>query len=177
MRISHALIGIALVFLTGSCYGEISDRVLDAETGQPIEGAVVLVQWTVTKGMPGITYNEVYKIIEEETDKNGRFTISGIYNPLVNPPYIVIYKAGFVAWRNDFIFPGWEKRTDFKYENGLVIKLEKFKEGFSYEEHHGFMDLGIIGASLERTPKFNKALSIELSKALRQIENKKRKNN
>jgi hypothetical protein len=48
-----------------------------------------------------------------------------------------------VAWRNDFIFPGWKKRTDFKYQSDIVIKLEKFKEGFSHEEHLGFIELGV----------------------------------
>lgn len=174
MRQSYTLIGIALVVFTSSCYGEITGRVVDAEKGRPIEGAVVLVQWTVTKGMPAMTYHQLDKIIEVETDKVGKFTISGAYNPLVDPPDIVVYKAGFVAWRNDFIFPGWKKRSDFQYQSGVVIKLEKFREGYSYEEHDSFMNYGIIGASLERTPKFNKALGIELDKALREIEKKKR---
>jgi hypothetical protein len=45
--------------------------VQDAETGAPIEGAVVFVEWTKTKGLPGLTSTKVYKIVEVETDKDG----------------------------------------------------------------------------------------------------------
>jgi hypothetical protein len=48
-----------------------------------------------------------------------------------------------VAWRNDFVFPGWKERTDFKYQNDMVIKLEKFREEFSHKEHLDFIGYGI----------------------------------
>jgi hypothetical protein len=161
-----------LFFISCTCYADITGTVVDSETGQPIDEAVALVEWTAKKGLPGLTYHETYKVTEAETDRNGRFKVPGTYNPLVDPPTVVIYKAGYAAWRNDFKFPGWTKRTDFRYQNGIIIRLEKFKERFSHEEHHSFMSYGIIGASAERTPKFNKALGTELEKALREIEKK-----
>jgi len=170
-------LGILLMIIVGfhsGCFGEITGRVVDAEMGLPIEGAIVLVQWTVTKGLPGMQYHEVSKIVETETDREGNFAISGTHNPLANPPEIVIYKVGYVAWRNDYIFPGWEKRSDFKYRNGMVIALKKFQDTFSHEEHHSFMGYGIMGSSFERTPKFSKVLNHELNKALREIEQKKK---
>jgi hypothetical protein len=163
-------------FLT-SCYGEMSGIVIDAGTGKPIEGAVVLVEWTKTKGVPGQTYHEVYKIVETETDKEGKFTVSITYNPLVDPPVIVIHKTGYVAWRNDYIFPGWEKRKHFQYQRGILINLEKWKEEYSYDQHHSFMGHGVIDADISVAPKFNKLHSMELRNALIEIEKKKQQKN
>ncbi|MBI5748932.1 MAG: carboxypeptidase regulatory-like domain-containing protein [Nitrospinae bacterium] len=174
MRIKYASFLIVLCFLTTGCYATITGAVVNAETGEPIEGAVVLVEWTKTKGLPGMVYHEVYKIIEVETDKDGKFTLSGTFSPFVNHPDVVVYKAGYVAWRNDFIFPGWKKRTEFKYQNNQIVKLEKWKEGYSYEEHHSFMTYGIMGDSLDKTPKFSKAASEESKKAQQEVNKKKR---
>jgi len=122
------------IFLT-SCYGEMSGTVIDAETGKPIEGAIVLVEWTKTKGL-GLTYTESYKVVETVTDKEGKATISGIFNPLINPPHLTIYKKGYVAWNNEYIFPDYKKRTDFVWTKGYLFKLDKFDEGiYSHKEH------------------------------------------
>ena len=110
--LKYAFIVLALIFLTAGCYGEITGTVIDAETGQPIEGAVVLVEWTVTKGL-GLTYTQSYQVIEVVTDKDGKATVSGVFNPFVNPPHVTIYKKGYVAWNNEYIFPDYKKRTDF----------------------------------------------------------------
>jgi len=143
MRIICSLLLLTSILTTSGCYAEMKGIVLDAETGVPIEGAVVFVEWTRTKGLPGLTSTKVHKILEVETGKDGKFAISGTLSPFANPPLAVIYKRGYVAWRNDFIFPGYKKRTDFKYQKDMVIKLEKFQEGFSRKEHISFIGHGI----------------------------------
>ncbi len=174
MKVKHLVFAVMMLFLSTGCYGEMTGTVVDTETGKPIEGAVILAQWTKTKGF-GLTHHVVHKIVEVETDNNGKFTISGTYDPFVDSPEVVIYKAGYVAWRNDFIFPDWERRTDFKYRRGITIRLERFKESYSKEQHDYFIGSGIIGASFERTPKFS-AISIMTSKeAQQEIEEKKGK--
>jgi len=177
MKPKHALLMMILVFLTNGCYGAISGTVVDATTGKPIEGAVILIEWNIAKGLPGMTYHEAYKVIEGETDKDGKFALSGTYNPLVDPPYVVVCKDGYVAWRNDYIFPGWGKRTDFKYKRGIIIKLDHFDEGLSHDEHHSFMRTGLIGASIDKAPKYNEVESIEFQRALREIEKKRKEEN
>lgn len=157
MWIKHVIFVIAIIFLTTGCYATITGTVVDAETGQPIEGAVVLVQWTVTKGL-GLTYHERYKVIEVITDKEGKFTVSGVYNPLVDLPEVVIYKKGYVAWRNDFIFPNYEKRKDFKWRNNYVFKLEQFKKGYSHSKHIDFINTAL---SLNSSSKLVQAYSWE----------------
>ena len=166
MKLWHILLAISLVFLTTGCYANITGKVIDAETGQPIEGAVVLVEWTVTKGMPGMTYHESYKVIEVLTDREGRVTISGVVNPLVDPPDVTIYKKGYVAWNNLFIFPDYRKRKDFKWQNNYVFKLEKFKPEFTYSAHTLFMH-GVILSSMatEKKKLMNRAIEWEEYKA------------
>lgn len=134
------LILAVTLFSTTSCYAEITGNIVDAETSQPIEGAVVLVEWTITKGL-GFTYTESYKVIEVVSNKEGKITIAGnIVNPFVNPPHITVYKKGYVAWNNEYIFPDYKKRTDFKWKNRYVFRLERFKEGYSLIDHESFID-------------------------------------
>lgn len=137
MHIRYLLV-ILMLFLAAGCYATITGTIVDTETGQPIEGAVVLAEWTVTKGV-GLTYTDPYKVIEAVTDKEGKVTISGVFNPLVNPPRVTIYKKGYVAWNNEYVFPKWEKRKNFEWMEGTIIKLEPFKEIYSRSEHVYFL--------------------------------------
>lgn len=139
MRPICAVLIISIVLITGSCYAEITGTVLDGETGQPIEGAVVLVEWTKTKGLPGLTHTKPYKVFESVTEKNGTFALKKVLNPLVNPPRITIYKKGYVAWNNEYIFPGWVKRENFKLTEGMIIRLEHFKKEYSRADHVYFL--------------------------------------
>jgi hypothetical protein len=117
----------------------ITGTVVDAETSTPIEGAVLLVEWTKTKGVPGMSATEVYKAIEAVTDKDGKFFISGLHDLFVNPPRVTIYKKNYVGWNIEYIFPNYRKRTDFKWEEGIVIKLEPYKEEYSRTDHVFFL--------------------------------------
>lgn len=139
MRIKLLILIISIHLCMTGCYSEITGKVVDADTGKPIEGAVVLVEWTITKGL-GHTSTESYKVIEAVSDKDGHVTISGnIANPLVNRPRMTVYKKGYVAWNNEYIFPNWGKRKDYKWSDGLIVKLEPFKKEFSRADHVYFL--------------------------------------
>ena len=58
MKFITPCLAILLVFMVTNCSAEITGTVVDAETGKPIEGAVVLVEWTMTKGVPGMSHTE-----------------------------------------------------------------------------------------------------------------------
>ena len=139
MRLIIAVSIIILVLVAGSCYAEITGTVIDAETGQPVEGAVMLVEWTKTKGIPGLTHTKPHKVFESVSEKNGTLTFKKVLNPLVNPPRITIYKKGYVAWNNEYIFPGWIKRDNFKLADGMIMKLEHFKKEYSRDDHVLFL--------------------------------------
>lgn len=108
------VLAIIAVFYTSKIYLPIIGTVIDAESGRPIEGAVVLAQWTKTHGF-GEYYHTVYKIEETQTSNDDKFTIAGANNPFVDVPILVIYKKEYIAWRNDILFPDFAKRTNYGF--------------------------------------------------------------
>jgi len=168
MKLRQIFIGIIFLLFLGAtgCESEITGIVVDAETGQPIEGAVILVEWTKQHGF-GLTYTESYKVVEVVTDKEGKASIEGVSSPFVSAPRVTIYKKGYVAWNNEFIFPDWKKRTDFKWGNNYVFKLEKFKPEYSYDKHTFFIHRAILfGTAGEKKQLIQKAYDWEDYKAL-----------
>lgn len=130
---------ILVVLLMTGCYLPMSGRVIDAETNQPIEGAVALVEWTKTHGI-GEHWTESYKVAEVVSDKDGKVSLPGCYSPFVRPPDVTIYKKGYVAWNNYYIFPNSVHRTDFEWGSGYVFKMEKFLSTYSHLDHMLFVD-------------------------------------
>ena len=176
MRILYLLLGIGMLVMVPGCYAEMTGTVVDSETGVPIEGAVVLVEWTVTKGVPGLMVTESYKVVEAVTDREGRVYISGEFNPSVNPPYVTVYKAGYVAWNDEFIFPDYKKRTDFKWQRDYLFKLEKFRSEYTYDAHTMFIHGAIhSGMAIGKKDLIKGAIEWEESKAFEERRNKKAK--
>lgn len=135
-------------------YADITGKVVDAETSEPIEGAVVLVEWTVTKGLLGMTNTESLKVVEAVTDQEGRFNIDDkVPEPepdyrlmaisKVNPPEVTIYKRGYVAWNNEYIFPSYKKREDFKWQTYNLYRLVRFKDEYDLDAHISFIHMAI----------------------------------
>jgi len=144
-----------------------SGTVIDAETGKQIEGAVVLVEWTKTKGF-GLTRTESYKVVEVLTDKDGKFKVSGVIDPFVDP-HLTIYKKGYVAWNNDFTFPDYKKRINFKWGGTQLIRMEKFKETYSHKQHVSFIrDCINNELAYNEKAKFREAFSWEIDLAIKE---------
>jgi hypothetical protein len=121
LKIAAIVITLASAFYFFlSFIGRMTGTVVDAETGKPIEGAVVLVEWTMTKGL-GLTHTTSYKVTEMVTDNDGRFTVYTVPNPLVNAPDITVYKKGYVAWSSRWIFPNYDKRSDYSWRTGYFF--------------------------------------------------------
>jgi hypothetical protein len=157
MKAIASFFSILLIFLVGICSAEITGVVVDAETGKPVEGAAVLVEWTITKGLPGLSHTESYQVYETNTDNNGKYTIPRIINPLVHSPNITIYKKGYVAWNNKLIYPDYKERGNFVLKDGSIYKLEKFKTTDNYRDHQAFVDDVIhVGLATEKKQNFLK---------------------
>ncbi len=165
MRIRNALfIAFCLLSVTG-CYATITGTVVDGDTGQPIEGAVVLAEWSITKGL-GLTYSKSHEVVEAVTDKEGKVTISGLFNPFVNHPSLTVYRKGYVAWNNQYIFPDRKRRLDFKWSNDYVFRLEKFRPEYSYDKHTSFIHtITLSGMADEKKVLMKKAYTWEEQKA------------
>jgi len=165
MKFIKTLSNVLTLLLLSGCYSGISGKVVDGVNGNPLEGALVLTQWTTTSGLPGLTHHSVYKIEETETNKEGKFSISGVYNPFVDPPAMVIYKKGYVPWRNDMDFMNhtWERYDDIIWKNGITYRLEHWKSEYQILRLDSFVGHGIIGSSFNITPIYSKIMS-ELSR-------------
>jgi hypothetical protein len=150
----HTIILLTFLLQCSGCYPRISGKVVDGVNANPLEGAVVLAQWTKTHGFPGLTSHSVYKIEETETDKEGVFSIAGVYNPFVDPPRMVIYKKGYVPWRNDmnFMNPTWKHYEKNIWQDDMTYRLDHWKDEYSKMMLDDFIDIGIDVSS--KVPKF-----------------------
>jgi len=166
---------IAILFQLTGCYSGISGKVVDGVTGMPLQGAIVLAQWTKTHGMPGLTSHSVYKIEETETDKEGMFSLSGVYSPTVNGPAMVIYKKGYVPWRNDMTFEKMETYDKVIWQDNMTYKLEHWKKEYSKERQSLFLGHGIMGIDFDKVPKFSAIKSAISKEAQAEVDAKKNK--
>ena len=113
----HSATAIAASFCLASCavtyqFAPIEATVVDAETGVPIEGAVVTANWELVKGsLDGPRYFGQLDVKETVTDKNGRFRFEGFTKEdssgaelRESDPQILIFKAGyeFQRFTNDY---------------------------------------------------------------------------
>ncbi len=158
MKIKSILLLLASLLISTGCYGygTLKGKVVDAETGEPIEGAVAMAEWTKTKGF-GNTYTVSAKVVEAISDKEGNFELGGCLSPFVNEPSLTIYKKGYVAWNNKYLFPDWIKREGFQWNSGNVFRMERFKKNHSYIQHESFIYNVAISGLLEHKKKFVKS--------------------
>jgi hypothetical protein len=112
--------------------GPYKGRVIDAETGQPIQGVVVLGVWYTSAAGPGGGSHTYHDAAETVTDKDGNFEIKGLGLKImttVKPINVVIFKAGYeylgmtpwASFRIDEIY-----RKMIKWDgNRAIIPLKK----------------------------------------------------
>ena len=80
--------------------GPYRGKVVELETGKPIEGAVVAAEWTIE---PFVHTERICDAKETLTDKNGEFELpkgSCTSHPLAQMygPYVVIFKPGYLGY-------------------------------------------------------------------------------
>jgi hypothetical protein len=142
MKLFQMFILVSAIYCLNGChtgYSGITCTVIDAETQQPIEGAIVLVEWTKSHGY-GLTTTKSFKVSEVISDNSGIVKLPGISDNFVNAPDVTLYKQGYVAWNSNFIFPpGYTKRTDFSWKDGCVFRMARFKPEYTFRDHTSFI--------------------------------------
>lgn len=153
MRRKTMIYGIMVIWLLGIVWFESFEKsddatptvvVVDAETNQPIEGAVAIAIWRRI-ALIGAPFweggSEVPRRIEEVvSDKEGKIFIKGFWpwgEKKRKNPHLTIYKPGYVCWDQERIFPKG-RRTDFD-EHHRTVKIEKWKEWYSFDDHDSFV--------------------------------------
>lgn len=134
----------------------IKGKVVDQDTGKPIEKAAIYIHWWKEKGMPGLSHSANIETAETVTDDKGAFEIPK-YSTLVNEFRMAVYKKGYVCWSSQWMFPSYEKRKEFSLRDGVVIQLEQFTDKHSREKHADFT----IRAAIWSTGVFSEAIEQE----------------
>lgn len=175
MKSFRAVLFFTILVLVSGCshYSDISGKVVDNATGKPIKGAVVVAQWTNTRGIPGMQYHNLHRIVETLTDKEGKFSISGTSGFIINPPEMIIYKEGYTPWRNDQIFPSCNIVKNHEWFSYMTYKLDVFTDKYTFEQLYSFLDAAIMGSGGPETPTFNDLHHKISVKRTQEIENKK----
>lgn len=97
-------LSIMLIFFNTSCYsvvridGPYEGRIVDAETGKPLEGVVVLGVWYKEAPTVAGAVSSYYDARETITDKSGNFKIPGKGLKILSnvaPMDVLIFKAGY----------------------------------------------------------------------------------
>ena len=140
LMLFRGLVAMAAMTSLSSCavtyqFDPIEAWVVDAETGKPIEGAVVTANWELVKGsLDGPRYYGQLEVKETVTDKNGRFFFEGFSRDddswaelRESDPQVLIFKAGYEYQRfsNDYRDggSGLKKLRRTAAVNGKTVKL------------------------------------------------------
>jgi hypothetical protein len=108
-------------------------RVIDADTGQPVKGTVVVADWKLYGGGIGHGGHRKSLFVEETvTDRNGELTF-GKWGPKQRPayaildtaPWLLIFKSGYQHrfLSNEADSNGAGRRSDW---NGRTVELKRF---------------------------------------------------
>lgn len=131
--------------------GPYSGTVIDSQTGEPIEGASVLVYWT--KGVPYVfkMRSEVIAAKLLYTDRKGTYHISRFLPNLglqgvLESTNIIIYQPGYQAYtiRTSHDSP-YEKPDSTLKEKDNIVKLDRIPPNFSHKEHYEKIDHALWG--------------------------------
>jgi hypothetical protein len=119
LMLAMAFIVLMLVMSASSFSYTYKGRVVDAETKEPIEGAVVVAHWNKEKGYFIETVQYLKDVKETLTDKNGEWKIKGpkghvsgdpLYVIVSHIPFVyytlkpnfIVFKPGYCSWPRGF---------------------------------------------------------------------------
>ena len=151
-----SLTHILIIFVTVICFFSInpiahaktfSARVIDADTQEPIEGAVAVVYWHEARRTSiGDLSTRLKDVKETLTDKNGEWSVTGpaggentisSYLSLITgmyytrEPEFIIFKPGYCCWPEGFAIDACSEKLNpegnGKIREGNIIELLKLR--------------------------------------------------
>ena len=126
--------------------GPFTGKVVDSQTGDPIEGANVLVYLEGHFPVPPEGYDKVLAVKMVYTNKAGRYEIPATVVPLdllslYEDTRLIIYQPGYqahIAWQDS-----GRPSSSFK-KSGYIVKLDRIPPNFNYKAH-GERIAGFLG--------------------------------
>ncbi len=176
LRSSLVLVLLMLVSFAqvrGACAGDYHGQVVDAETGKPIEGAVIVVEWHKKPKISMSDINYFHNARETLTDADGKFVMDsspGIdWNPFtyIQEPRIIAFYPGYRPFTPAHtevieVKDGVKTRDILEaFERGVVVKLRKLssdQESRRYADTSGF---GPIMAPYTVIPNFHRLINVQ----------------
>jgi len=162
------LLVVVLLLATASaaCSTTLRAKVLDAQTGQPVVGAVVVGVWTRTVGFVHHDH-ELVGVRETITDTRGRFVLERLRGSVLfgaDNESVTVYRPGFLAWNNVLAFPSLSRRPQQRVPDTIV--LQRFPPGQSHKEHVQFVDDAVLSwlYKVDKVPQLRKALREEATR-------------
>ena len=169
------LLGLATAAPAAHAAGPWRGQIVDAETGQPLEGVVVVAAWEAI--LPGLIHEryEFHDVDEVVTDADGRFLLPERSLTPLNPfgridgPQLTIFKGGYGRWRYQGDPAEWPKdiilyqrhlaqvRREFA-TSGAVFELLLVK---TREERRAALPARPVNVPYARMPLLNAAINAE----------------
>ncbi|WP_224958170.1 hypothetical protein [Geomonas subterranea] len=135
--ILFVLTSLSLALIISGCgtdlkyYGKFCGKVIDNETGYPIDGVVIVASWVTDNWTwPGYSFTRPYKLKEVISDVDGTFCL---YNQglklFPRDPSIIIFKAGYSEVANVY-YPNIKQNAKYLdkivwNDKSAVIRLKK----------------------------------------------------
>lgn len=133
---------------------ETKAQVVDAKTGAPVEGALVIANWQLVGGLEGGVPRGQIEIQETFTDASGRFVLHGWGPRLrfsghasIRWPQILIFKPGYKFQRLLNQSAIAHENTPQSEWNGRQITLERASDPKAYTEDYGALNAEIDGVA------------------------------
>ncbi|MFZ5907352.1 MAG: carboxypeptidase-like regulatory domain-containing protein [Nitrospirota bacterium] len=145
MKVIFSVLMMMLVIsCSAAAYGAtFKGKVIDADTGQPIEGAVVVASWMEETTTLGGTHTRLKEVKETLTDKNGEWMIDGpkgreggnitaVFTLLTGTyytrtPEFIIFKPGYCLWPASFTIDSCKEKMkpngNDKIADGVTVEL------------------------------------------------------
>ena len=155
-------------------------RVIDADTKEPIEGAVVVAEWMTERDTPTATHTNLKDVKECLTDKNGEWSIRGpkgrddwpipymsLFIPYTKGPAFIVFKPGYCSWPKGFSIAACRDRIKIiggkgkRIGEGGILELPKLTTRDRMTIVQNIPSLGIAGEVEERLPLFKKLVEQE----------------
>lgn len=138
-------------------WGPFRGQIVDAETSEPIAGAVVLVIWWEAVPTPVQTNQKFYDAKEAVTDAEGRFEVPRLTPPFftfrIFPPQITYFAPGYAPQAKAVTPPDGQPFVD-----PTVVKMRRLK---TREELWQKSRSRPAGVPLEKMTELTKAINVE----------------
>ena len=133
---------------------------MDAETDQPIKGAAVAIRWFENQSDNNSSTADTFDAAQDLSNKNGSFNIPD--HPDKN--FVMgVYKKGYISWSSRRSFSNSKKqaaitRQNSRIEDGMELRLEPLKAGYSRDQHAAFTVLVAEEVTTSKKSPFYKAI-------------------